>query len=56
MCVENYSSRPDGIYACNIKISEMSKDLEGDWTVEVTSGRTSEEIEAEVVLIGNYIN
>ena len=30
VCVENYFSRPDRIYACNVAIDKMDKDLVGE--------------------------
>jgi hypothetical protein len=29
VCVENYESRPDGIFACNVRIEKMAEVLEG---------------------------
>ena len=48
VCVENYSSRPDGIHACNIKISKMNEDLVGDWGIQVKKDRNTEDVEAEL--------
>jgi hypothetical protein len=35
VCVENYESNRDGVFACNIKIPNMVNDLEGTWSVEM---------------------
>jgi hypothetical protein len=32
VCVENYESRPDGIFACNVRVDKMVKELEGKGT------------------------
>ena len=43
VCVENYESKKDGIFACNVKIDRMNDDLVGDWEVEVIGERSKKE-------------
>ncbi len=37
VCVKNYYSRSDQIYACNVVIDQMDKDLEGEVERELLS-------------------
>ena len=48
VCVEQYEDDDDGIYACQVKISDMSKDLEGEWQVRIEAGDDEKKVDFEL--------